>query len=128
VERGDPGEASAAVRERVTAARARKLMRERTAKLPPGTPALAQLSAQLEPSALQLLHRGMLQFQLSLRAYVKVLAVSRTIADLDASDRVAVPHVAEALQYRIFDRESSPGGLRLPARVRGLLPDPAVDH
>jgi magnesium chelatase family protein len=128
VERGDPGESSARVRERVTAARARKLMRERSAKLPPGTPALAQLSAQLEPSALQLLHRGMLQFQLSLRAYVKVLAVSRTIADLDASDSVAVPHVAEALQYRVFDREASPGGLRVPARARGMTPDPALDH
>jgi magnesium chelatase family protein len=129
VERGDPGEASALVRQRVTAARARALSRDQSSKLAPGvTPQLAQLAAQLQPSALQLLHRGMLQLQLSLRAYVKVLAVSRTIADLDASEAVRVPHVAEALQYRLLDRETSPAGFCTPARAPGLSRDPAVDH
>jgi magnesium chelatase family protein len=29
-----------------------------------------------------------------------VLKVARTIADLDAADELAAPHVAEAIQYR----------------------------
>jgi hypothetical protein len=45
------------------------------------------------------------QLELSLRAYVKVLKVARTIADLDRRDRVGVPHVAEAIQYRVLDRD-----------------------
>jgi magnesium chelatase family protein len=49
----------------------------------------------------------MAQLELSLRAYAKVLKISRTIADLDASERVRVPHVAEAIQYRLFDREQT---------------------
>jgi magnesium chelatase family protein len=37
---------------------------------------------------------------LSARAYHRVLKLSRTIADLDDSKLIEVPHVAEALQYR----------------------------
>ena len=44
--------------------------------------------AELEPSALRLLHRSMEQLELGLRAYVKVLKVARTIADLERSERV----------------------------------------
>jgi magnesium chelatase family protein len=37
---------------------------------------------------------------LSARGFTRVLRVARTIADLDASDRIERPHVAEALSYR----------------------------
>ncbi|WP_309137482.1 hypothetical protein [Escherichia coli] len=37
---------------------------------------------------------------LSARAFHRVLKVARTIADLAAAERLAVPHVAEALRYR----------------------------
>ena len=60
----------------------------------------------------------MQQLSLSLRAYVKVLRVSRTIADLDGSERVQVPQVAEAIQYRLFDREASEAGER---HMHGVL-------
>ena len=57
------------------------------------------------PKALELLHRAIEQLGLSLRAYNKVLRISRTIADLDTEDQVHVKHVAEAVQYRLLDRE-----------------------
>jgi magnesium chelatase family protein len=63
------------------------------------------MSAELEPRALSLLHRCMRELELSLRAYAKVLKIARTIADLAQSERVTPAHVAEAVQYRLLDRD-----------------------
>ena len=41
------------------------------------------------------------RFSLSARAYHRVLKVARTLADLAGAERVARPHIAEALSYRI---------------------------
>lgn len=41
------------------------------------------------------------RFGLSARGYHRVLRVARTIADLDASDDVRLPHVAEAISFRL---------------------------
>jgi magnesium chelatase family protein len=38
--------------------------------------------------------------RLSARGYHRVLRVARTLADLDASDKIGRPHLAEALSYR----------------------------
>jgi magnesium chelatase family protein len=110
LEHAEPGETSAAVRARVTACRLRKRDRELEAAAHCQTDRrspLLRLAGELEPSALRFLHRSMQQLELSLRAYAKVLRVSRTIADLEASALVQVPHVAEAVQYRLFDREAT---------------------
>lgn len=42
---------------------------------------------------------------LSTRAYSKILKISRTIADMDASINIEEKHIAEALQYRVLDRK-----------------------
>lgn len=55
----------------------------------------------LEPEADALLKRALDRSLLSPRGYYRILKVARTIADLDQSDRVTAPHLAEALQYRV---------------------------
>ncbi|WP_171171097.1 YifB family Mg chelatase-like AAA ATPase [Ruegeria sp. HKCCA0370] len=44
------------------------------------------------------------RFGLSARAFHRILRVARTIADLDGSDDIRRPHVAEALSFRISAR------------------------
>jgi magnesium chelatase family protein len=53
-----------------------------------------------EPSAQSLLRSAMKQLHLTARAFHRTLKLARTIADLDASDIIKTPHLAEALQYR----------------------------
>ena len=50
----------------------------------------------------------MSDLSLSARAYVRVLRVARTLADLDGHPRVRERHVVEALQGRMLDREIMP--------------------
>jgi magnesium chelatase family protein len=51
-----------------------------------------------------LLRQAIARLNLSARAYHGVLKLARTIADLAGSEAIAVAHVAEAIQYRKFDR------------------------
>jgi len=105
---GAPGEASAAVRARVDAARERQ--RHRFAKLE-GVFGNAQIPAQLTRSlcaadgpAEALLAVAMERWKLSARVYHRVLRISRTLADLAGRERVGAEDVAEALQYRGLER------------------------
>jgi len=47
-----------------------------------------------------LLRQAVSRFQLSVRAYYRILKLARTIADLAGEEKIATMHVAEALQYR----------------------------
>ena len=55
---------------------------------------------QVEEAAKKLLQTAMNQLNLSARAFHRVLKVALTIADLEDSNYIGVPHLAEALQYR----------------------------
>jgi len=98
------GEASAPVRARVLAARARQLARGggRTARLNGRlTPRLVRRLCRPDVGGARLLEQGVERLGLSARAYDRVLRVARTIADLDGAADLATRHVAEALQFRM---------------------------
>ncbi len=96
---GDAIEDSARVRRRVEVARARQLERSGclNAALSP-----EQLDAvcALDPAGRNLLRQAGERMQLSGRGLHRVMKVARTIADLEGSHAVAVPHLAEAVQFR----------------------------
>jgi magnesium chelatase family protein len=101
---GAPGEPSAAVRERVVAARARQT--ERYAGH--GVSTNAELTAPLlsrycavDRAAMTVLGAAMKKLSLSARGYDRVRKVARTIADLAGAERIAADHIAEALQFRM---------------------------
>lgn len=70
------------------------------------TPQLMRKYATPDEAGLQLLKTAMDRFNLSARAYDRILKVSRTIADLDSSKNVLSKHIAEAINYRNLDREN----------------------
>ena len=60
--------------------------------------------AEPDQESLDLLRVAMERLKLSARAYNRILKVARTIADLDKSPQVKMPHIAEAIGYRSLDR------------------------
>jgi len=64
-----------------------------------------QAACKIEAGAKALLHAATARLGWSMRAYHRVLRVSRTIADLSGAADIATRHVAEAIQYRRALRE-----------------------
>jgi magnesium chelatase family protein len=64
---------------------------------------LERWCAVAEPEQ-QFLERAVSRLGLSARAYTRVLRIARTIADLEASERIEIPHLAEAINFRTMDR------------------------
>jgi magnesium chelatase family protein len=101
---GGAGEPSGAVRTRVGAARERAAARLAGLERRPGSARGLARYAPFEASALAFLRSASDRLVLGARAAERVLRVGRTIADLEGAEAVAIPHVAEALQYRVLDR------------------------
>ena len=64
---------------------------------------LEQIACSDEP-AMALLRRAAQQLHLSARGYHRVLRVARSIADLDGSETIRKPHIAEAIAFRRIAR------------------------
>ncbi len=97
------GEPSAAIRERVQAARQRQLERFAGTNIVCNADmrvAEVRKFCKLDETGESLVRAAMSQLNLSARAYHRTLKLARTIADLAGSDNIQTPHVAEALQYR----------------------------
>jgi magnesium chelatase family protein len=99
------GTSTAQMRDRVFAARDRQRARQ-------GTTLNARLSgkqldqvASLDDASQALLGEAMTTLGLSARAYDKLRRVARTIADVDAEERVQLHHIAEAIGFRLLDRK-----------------------
>lgn len=67
---------------------------------------LLHIFAEPDETGLSLLNAAMTRFDLSARAYEKILKVARTIADLAHSAQVLSSHISEAIGYRNLDRSS----------------------
>ncbi len=101
-------EPSCAIRERIAQARARQQARFQSEKR---TTCNARMSTRairqhckLGPDSHELIRIAMTELSLSARAYDRILKVSRTIADLAERTEIQPEDVAEAIQYRSFDR------------------------
>jgi magnesium chelatase family protein len=97
------GEPSRVVRTRVEAARARQRERLQGSGLSCNAdmrPAEVRQFCELDETGSNLMRTAMNQFQLSARAYHRILKLARTIADLAGCAVIAPQHLAEALQYR----------------------------
>lgn len=104
------GESSAQIRSRVEAAR--RIQAERFAS-EPGVHCNAQMNSRLmaqhcalEPRAAEILKKAILKYDMSARAYDRILKVARTIADLAGSPTIQPHHISEAASYRTLDRSS----------------------
>jgi magnesium chelatase family protein len=104
-----PGEPSADIRARVIAAR--RIQLERFAQRP-RVSCNARMSSKdlkvwcrLDDDTMELLKMAMSNFNLSARAYDRILKVARTIADLAGSESIGADHISEAIQYRSLDRQ-----------------------
>lgn len=103
------GESSVAIRRRVTRARNLQTQRfensdtvhynaQRNVKQ-------IRTHCELDEASKALLKTAMERLNLSARAYDRILKVSRTIADLEASKNINGSHISEAIQYRSLDRD-----------------------
>jgi len=104
--KGSQVENSAQIRKRVERARQKQLKRFSREKIITNSEMDNRLIKKyciLDQDCLQLLKKAVNEFYLSVRSYMRILKMARTIADLYDIEAIQANHVAEALQYRLKD-------------------------
>ncbi len=103
------GETSAQIRTRVVAAR--EIQQQRFIRKN-GITCNARMATReikefcrLDETTKELLQMAMAEYNLSARAYDRILKVARTIADLAGAAPISTDHVSEAIQLRSLDRQ-----------------------
>lgn len=102
-----PSEPSGVVRERVLRARGVQLKRFQGLKIGNNsrlTPAQIKTLCPLDAESMRLLRLTVEAKGYSARSFDRIIRVARTIADLDGSDQIRLPHVAEAIQHHQLDK------------------------
>jgi magnesium chelatase family protein len=100
-------DSSVTIRNRVIAARERQIKRLSSEKIFSNaamTSRMIRRYCRIDAASEQRLEQAMTRVGLSARAYDRILKVSRTIADLEGSDKIQSAHVSEAVGYRSLDR------------------------
>ncbi|MEZ0328770.1 MAG: YifB family Mg chelatase-like AAA ATPase [Dissulfuribacterales bacterium] len=104
------GEPSATIRERVSQARNIQSQRFQGTHIHCN----AQMSAReirkycaLDKGSQGFLEQAAAKLGMSARAYHRILKIARTIADLQNSPIIQIKHIAEAVQYRSWDRQKN---------------------
>jgi len=104
----DTGEKSEDIRKRVVAAREIMVKRYSGTGIYANahlTPAMIREYCRLDADADAVMKSAFERLGLSARGYDRILKLSRTIADLDASEVIQKQHVARAVQLRSLDRK-----------------------
>jgi magnesium chelatase family protein len=102
------GTSSGQMREQVEAARGvqlRRFAKSKTRYNANMSTREIRVHCKLDDECFSLLKSSVNELGLSARAHDKVLRVARTIADLDGADRILPPHINEAVNYRMLDRQ-----------------------
>jgi len=102
-------ESSKSIRERVIKARNIQLERFKDENIVCNSQMLPKQIKRycvLDDNTRMVLKNAIAKFNLSGRAYDRILKLSRTIADLDFSSKIETKHILEAIQYRNLDRQN----------------------
>ena len=107
IKNGKKSESSKEIRDRVNRCRAVQKRRYQGIKAKCNgelNPKEIELYCVCERDASDLLYKSMEKMHMTARAYSKILKLARTIADLEESPTILKEHIAEAISYRMLDR------------------------